>query len=208
MAEQSLPAVAVPGMAPRRRLKYQWNRSTQPHPISQRRLSTLKLLETEASYIAAIKAGLDDAHPTRRFSDMEYRKEIAPYAARVRSAQLTLRVLKRQRHVLEEDLSETVAVEKHSSGDTEYRDGRLLLERAYSDMVLTRVMKGERDRRSGRFEQSTFKKEVERYYSTVHECREKVWCHVLGDVHFQRVRQSCTYHSKKVGPGITCSFIR
>ncbi|CAG8315131.1 unnamed protein product [Penicillium salamii] len=61
---------------------------------------------------------------------MEYRKEIAPYAARVRSAQLTLRVLKRQRHVLEEDLSKTVAVEKHSSGDTEYRDGGLLLERA------------------------------------------------------------------------------
>ncbi|CAG8006184.1 unnamed protein product [Penicillium salamii] len=140
----------------------------------------IEQLENEMSYIVTLKAGLDEANTTRRLSDAEYRKEIAPYTARMRSAQMTLRVLRRQRHVLEEDLSDTVEAEKHTDRHYEHCDGGLLLERVYSEMVLTRVVKAERDRMFGHLEQSIDKREVETYYSTFSECKEKVWCHVLG----------------------------
>ncbi|CAG8930190.1 unnamed protein product [Penicillium salamii] len=114
----------------------------------------IEKLENEVSYIVTLKAGLDEAHTTRRLSDAEYRKKIAPYTARMRSAKRTLRVLKRQRHVLEEDLSETVEAAKHTERDYDHCDGGLLLERAYRDMVQTRVVKPERDRLFGRLAQS------------------------------------------------------
>lgn len=56
----------------------------------------IEQLENEMSYIATLKATLDDAHAAKRLSDAEHRKKIAPYTARMRSAQMTLRVLKRQ----------------------------------------------------------------------------------------------------------------
>ncbi|CAG8007002.1 unnamed protein product [Penicillium salamii] len=198
MAEQSLPAVPgtiLPVMSPHHQhllsdhRKESVSLSLKMAEVSVEDVDSaasdflaakIEKLDNEMSYIATLKAGLDEAHTTGRLSDAEYRTKIAPYTARMRSAQMTLRVLKQQRHVLEEDLSETVEAEKHTHRNHEHCDGVLLLERAYSDMVLTRVVKPERDRRFGCLEHSIDKGEVERYYSTVSECKHKVWCHVLG----------------------------
>lgn len=56
-----------------------------------------------------------------------------------------------------------------------------LLERAYRDTIITRVMKAEAKQEGKRFDQSAFKKEVNSYYSVVSPYDGGlILCHVLG----------------------------
>ncbi|CAG8923374.1 unnamed protein product [Penicillium salamii] len=138
----------------------------------------IEQLESETSYIAAIKAGLDEVSSKGVLTDMDYRKELAPYLIRIRSAKSTIRVLKRQRKALEADLTETMKAEKRPRTQPPSDDG--LLERAYRDTIVSRVMRAEGKQRGKPFDHSTFKKEVNDYYSTVSNNGQKTWCHVLG----------------------------
>lgn len=131
------------------------------------------------SYIEAIKAGLEEASVKGVLADNDYRKELAPYLNRVRSTKSTLQVLKRQRNVIEDDLKETMEVEKRRRVRPPFDDG--LLARAYRDTILTRVMSAEGKQKGRHFDQSAFKKEVNSYYSVVSPSNDQqIWCHVLG----------------------------
>ncbi|KAJ5549849.1 hypothetical protein N7535_002208 [Penicillium sp. DV-2018c] len=81
------------------------------------------------------------------------------YMIRIRSTTSTLRVLKRQKNDLQ--------------------DG--LLERAYRDLIVSRVVRADRGQRVSSFNQSRFKKDVNKYYSTVDSNDGTAhWCHVIG----------------------------
>ncbi|KAJ5775864.1 uncharacterized protein N7511_000875 [Penicillium nucicola] len=139
----------------------------------------IEQLENETSYIAAIKAGMDEANVKGALIDEEYRKALEPYTIRIRAANSTLRVIKRQKHLLEDDLNETLAVHKRLRTDPPSDEG--LLERAYKDTIVSRVMRAEGKQRALSFNHARFKKEVNKYYSTLDsDDGTLVWCHVLG----------------------------
>jgi hypothetical protein len=136
-------------------------------------------LENETSYIANIKAGMEEANVKGILTDGEYRRALEPYTIRIRATTSALRVLKRQKHVLEDDLNETLAVYKRLRTDPPSDEG--LLEIAYKDSIVSRVMRAERKQRASSFNQAQFKKDVHKYYSTVDsDDGTKVWCHVIG----------------------------
>lgn len=81
--------------------------------------------------------------------------------------------------MLEDDLNETLAVHKRLRTDTPSDEG--LLERAYKDSIVSRVIRAEGKQRASSFNQAQFKKDVNKYYSSVDsDDGTKVWCHVIG----------------------------
>jgi hypothetical protein len=134
-------------------------------------------LEDESHYIAEIKAGLDEANASMALENTEYRHQIEPLMNRFRSTTSTLRVIKRQRNMLEEDLNDTVAAEKRRRRHDPPDEG--LLERAYRDTIIARVMRADGKQRALDFNQKKFKDQVNEYYN-VSTVPNKTFCHVLG----------------------------
>lgn len=134
-------------------------------------------LEDESHYIAEIKAGLDEANASMALENTEYRRQIEPLMNRLRSTTSTLRVIKRQRNMLEEDLNDTVAAEKRRRRHDPPDEG--LLERAYRDTIVTRVMRADGKQQALDFNQKKFKDQVNKYYN-VSTVPNKTYCHVLG----------------------------
>ncbi|KOS39279.1 hypothetical protein ACN38_g9889 [Penicillium nordicum] len=96
----------------------------------------------------------------------------------MRSTASTLSILKRQRDLLVEDLEDAVESKRqrlHQPSD----DG--LLERAYRDTIIPRVMNASAKQRAKPFDQSRFKKEVNQYYGITEHCQHNMsWCQALG----------------------------
>ncbi|KAJ5713167.1 uncharacterized protein N7483_010348 [Penicillium malachiteum] len=69
--------------------------------------------EDEEAYINQVKAGLEDVNLTKALSSAEYRKELNSLLRRFCENAETLKVLKRQRHNLTDDIDDSDALEKH-----------------------------------------------------------------------------------------------
>ncbi|KAJ5237900.1 hypothetical protein N7489_007991 [Penicillium chrysogenum] len=110
-------------------------------------------LEDESHYIAEIKAGLDEANASMALENTEYRRQIEPLMNRLRSTTSTLRAM------------------------TPPDEG--LLERAYRDTIVTRVMRADGKQQALDFNQKKFKDQVNKYYN-VSTVPNKTYCHVLG----------------------------
>ncbi|KAJ5901536.1 hypothetical protein N7495_002064 [Penicillium taxi] len=132
-------------------------------------------LEDPTSYIANVKAGLDEVKDSGAINNTEYYQQIEPWIRTLRSRSSTLNVLKRQRKVLTEEFDDAVA-EKRQRIDGPLDEG--LLERAYRDMILQRVMSATGKQPVQKFSQSDFKKKVNEYYNV--SDGEMTHCHVLG----------------------------
>ncbi|KAJ6110548.1 hypothetical protein N7486_002783 [Penicillium sp. IBT 16267x] len=134
-------------------------------------------LEDESIYIAGIKAGLDEANAKGALENDEYRRQLDPFLSKVRSNTSTLRVLKRQRNVLEEDLFDAAATEKRQRQHEPADEGPL--ERAYKDTI-TLVMKADGKQRASNFNTARFKADVNAYYDAKHkEYPEIILCHSM-----------------------------
>ncbi|KAJ6016929.1 hypothetical protein N7451_000308, partial [Penicillium sp. IBT 35674x] len=141
-------------------------------------------LEDESTYIGEIRAGLDEAQANGALANDEYRRQLDPFLSRVRSNISTLHVLKRQRNMLEEELSDTLATEKkqRQHGPTDHG----LLQRAYTDTIITRVMKADGKQQALSFKSSRFKADVNAYYDAKDKTNpDLMFCHVLG-THFDK----------------------
>lgn len=136
----------------------------------------ISTLEDERSYIACVKDGLFDIKTAGLMSSEDYQGQIQPVLHKMRTASHTLTVLKRQRRFIEEDLDEEV---KYMRMD-EPEDGGLV-ERAYANTIMARVMSAAAKIRRQPFDQRAFKKAVIKYYSLPAK-REppESCCHILG----------------------------
>ncbi|KAJ5920094.1 hypothetical protein N7516_010952 [Penicillium verrucosum] len=133
-------------------------------------------LEDEKEYISCIKQGLDEISSSGLLSSDAFQTEIGPVLRRFRATSQTLDVVKRQRTLIEEDL-EVEVKRRRITGPSD--DG--LVERAYVDTIIPRVMGAAAKIRKHAFDQKKFKKEVNRYYGLTTECvGETSFCHVLG----------------------------
>ncbi|KAJ5172130.1 hypothetical protein N7492_004723 [Penicillium capsulatum] len=135
-------------------------------------------LENETTYIACVKEGLTEAALAGNLKDPVLQRELAPLISQMRSTASTLSILKRQRSFLVEDLEDAVASKRQRLRQPS-DDG--LLERAYRDTIIPRVMNASAKQRAKPFDQRRFKKEVNRYYGLKEHCAKHMsWCQVLG----------------------------
>ncbi|KAJ5567513.1 hypothetical protein N7535_006819 [Penicillium sp. DV-2018c] len=133
-------------------------------------------LEDEKEYTSCLKQGLDEISSAGLLGSDEFQTEIGPVLRRFRATSQTIDILKRQRRSIEEDL-EVEVKRRRTTGPS---DGGLV-ERAYVDTIIPRVMGAAAKVRKHAYDQKTFKKEVNRYYGLTTECaRGTSFCHVLG----------------------------
>ncbi|KAJ5826722.1 hypothetical protein N7447_003485 [Penicillium robsamsonii] len=133
-------------------------------------------LEDEQEYTSCIREGLDEILSSGLLSSDAFQTEIDPILKRFRAASQTLNVIKRQRTLIEEDLE----VEVKRRRITEPLDDGLV-QRAYMDTIIPRVMGTAAKTRKQPFDQKKFRKEVNRYYGLTTECvGDMSFCHVLG----------------------------
>lgn len=110
-------------------------------------------LEDEKEYISCIKQGLDETSSSGLLTSDAFQTEIGPVLRRFRATSQTLDVLKRQRTLIEEDL-EVEVKRRRITGPSD--DG--LVERAYVDTIIPRVMGAAAKIREHAFDQKKFKK--------------------------------------------------
>ena len=133
-------------------------------------------LEDEKEYISCIKQGLDEVSSSGLLSSHTFQTEIGPILTRFRAISQTLDVLKRQRTLIEEDL-EVEVKRRRVTGPSD--NG--LVERAYVNTIIPRVMDTAARTQKHPFNQKNFKKKVKEYYNVPTDFAEKTsYCHVLG----------------------------
>lgn len=84
-----------------------------------------------------MREGILDAHNQQPLPVNEFTQHIEPVLARLTTANSTLRVLKRQRRALTDDLAEEVATRRQRLAEPSDEG---LLERAYTETILSRVL--------------------------------------------------------------------
>lgn len=131
------------------------------------------------AYVDLVREGILDAHNQQPLPGNEFAQHIEPVLARLTTANSTLRVLKRQRQALTDDLAEEVATRRQRLAEPSDEG---LLERAYTDTILSRVMSASKQSALP-FNRKQFKKDVNDYYGITDNCpvKQMAWCHVIGD---------------------------
>ncbi|KAJ5939216.1 hypothetical protein N7466_002350, partial [Penicillium verhagenii] len=133
-------------------------------------------LQDEKEYIDCIKQGLEEGSSLGMIDKSVFQKEIEPVVKRFRMTSKTLDVLKRQRRLIEADLEMEVKRQRITGPPD---DG--ILQRAYRDTIIPRVMGAAAKTRKRPFDQRAFKKQVNEYYGLKEACMgTESWCHVLG----------------------------
>lgn len=137
-------------------------------------------MEAALAWIRCFRDGLDKAKAEQLINDEEFSTEIQPFLSSFKSLSQALKVLKRKKRLIEDDLTEELQVQKHRT--TKPDDGHL--ERAYASTMVARVVTVLSNQEKARsFNQSRFRKEVVEYYNANDpEGGDFVWCHVLGEV--------------------------
>ncbi|OQE24057.1 hypothetical protein PENFLA_c010G08294 [Penicillium flavigenum] len=91
-----------------------------------------------------------------------------------------IQVLKTQRSLIVEDIDEKVSAKRQR---IEGPADQSLLEHAYRDAIISRVLGASAKQKGSNFDQSKFTKDVYRYYGVNEYCRPGFgWCHVLGTI--------------------------
>lgn len=130
------------------------------------------------SFAEIVKAGIIEAREEERVPIGEFSELISPVLGRLSAANKTLQVLKRQKRAISDDIEEVAQRPRL----TEPSDPGLL-ERAYSDTIVSRVMSACAKQTRSSFNKNKFKALVNEYYGIASErpSEEYSWCHVIGD---------------------------
>ncbi|KAJ5627100.1 hypothetical protein N7528_004527, partial [Penicillium herquei] len=134
----------------------------------------IQSLENEEEYMKQVKAGLQDAHMKNALNSLELQKEINLLLPRFRANAETLKVLKRQQRTITDDIDDALEKRQRITGPLD--EG--LLERAYRDAILPRVMAASGKQTAQPFNKARFKTAVNTFYG-IHS-RDQSWCHILG----------------------------
>ncbi|KAJ5802791.1 uncharacterized protein N7503_005241 [Penicillium pulvis] len=139
----------------------------------------IESLASEKDYFKCVKEGLDEARTTGALNDTVFQEQLGPCLDQFRSSAKKLTVLKRQTRMLADDLEENVALKKQRHHAV-LEEG--LLERAYRDTIVPRVMAASKSKNPGPpFKPQDFKRNVNRFYGLDKICDPgDSYCHVLG----------------------------
>ncbi|KAJ5963987.1 uncharacterized protein N7479_003863, partial [Penicillium vulpinum] len=144
----------------------------------------LAAMESELEYMRCVQDGLNEARQTEKISHNAFQREIQPSLKSFRSSSSTIQVLKAQRPLIIEDIDEEVSVKRQR---IEGPVDQSLLEHAYRDAIISRVLGASAKQKGPKFDLSTFKREVYTYYGVNEHCHPGFgWCHVLDTVFRQK----------------------
>jgi hypothetical protein len=132
------------------------------------------------AYVELVREDILDAHNQQPLPGNEFAQHIEPVLARLTTANSTRRVLKRQRRALTDDLAEEVATRRQRLAEPSDEG---LLERAYTETILSRVMSACVKQSALPFNRKQFKKNVNDYYGIPDHrpAKDLAWCHIIGD---------------------------
>ncbi|KAJ5922096.1 hypothetical protein N7516_009799 [Penicillium verrucosum] len=140
----------------------------------------LAAMESELEYMRCVRDGLIEARQAEEISHDVFQREIQPFLKSFRSSSSTIQVLKTQRPLIIEDIDEEVSAKRQR---IEGPVDQSLLEHAYRDAMISRVLGASAKQKGPKFDQSRFRKEVYTYYGVNEHCRPGFgWCHVLGTI--------------------------
>ena len=140
----------------------------------------LAAMESELEYIQCVRDSLNEAKQTRRISHDAFQREIQPFLKSFRTSSASIQVLKTQRPLIIEDIDEEVSAKRQR---IEGLVDQSLLEHAYRDAIISRVLGASAKQKGPKIDQPAFKKGVYAYYGVNEHCRPGFgWCHVLGTV--------------------------
>jgi hypothetical protein len=134
-------------------------------------------METELDYIRCVREGYKEATESNALMSSEIREGLKPFLRSFRSSSQMLQVVKRQRLLIVEDLDDELENKRQRTCEP---NDHSLLERAYKDVIVPRVMGATGRQKTVRFDQSAFKKDVYEYYGLKEHCpADHGYCHVL-----------------------------
>jgi hypothetical protein len=141
----------------------------------------VKAYQLELDYIKVYKDGLHEARSAKKLSNDEFDKELGMVFEDFRSVQADLKVLKRQRGVIQEDLEEEVDSSKRYRTEGNEPDIGFL-ERAYTDTIVPRVMGASAKQKKSNSHHSQFREDVLKYYDAVDQQggNRTAYCHLTG----------------------------
>lgn len=131
----------------------------------------------ELDYLRMYLHGLQATHAAGSLQDSEFTDQIGPVLDEFTRISSELRVLKRQRKLLEEDLEEEASVAKHQLL-AHVEPDITFLERAYTNSIIPRVMGVSAKQKRSKFDQSAFRKDVINFYGAGDG--DHVFCHLTG----------------------------
>ncbi|CAG7948691.1 unnamed protein product [Penicillium salamii] len=140
-------------------------------------------LYNEQEYLEKVQRELVAGKQEGEITTTEFQDVNHDLLARFTSAKQTIDVLESQRKFIEDDISKDVSLTvKKQRVNAPFDNG--LIERAYVDVIIPRVMGAVAKQRKDTFDQSDFKQRVVEYYSTQHpeggDYATETWCHVQG----------------------------
>jgi hypothetical protein len=142
----------------------------------------LSVMESELEYIRCVRDGLSEARQTETISHDAFQREIQPFLQSFRSSSNVIQVVKRQRRLIVEDIDEETS-SKRQTIECPCPLDQGLLERAYRDAIVFRVLDASAKQKAPKFGQSAFKKKVHDYYGVNEHCLPGFgWCHVLNTI--------------------------
>ncbi|CAI7565352.1 unnamed protein product [Penicillium pancosmium] len=116
-------------------------------------------LEAEKDYIRCIKDGLLEAQEHGSLATIDLQEQMGPLLHKFRSQADIVRVMKRDQRTLAEDLQDEVDSKRLRSTDP---DDHGLLERAYRDAIIARVLSATARKAKWAFDQGKFKRRANR----------------------------------------------
>ncbi|KAJ5475290.1 hypothetical protein N7539_008356 [Penicillium diatomitis] len=129
-------------------------------------------------YYELVKRGILEGHEQQLLSNEELQSHMAPVVTKLAVTTSTLKFLKRQKRHLADDLEkDTASIRQKIDGEP---DG--LLERAYVQAILDRVMRATVRQAATSFNAKRFKEKVNQLYGITDQrpSKDLNWCHVLG----------------------------
>lgn len=149
--------------------------------ISEFLENKIRSCQLDIDYIQSYRDGLHEALSAEKLAEEDYRNEFNCVFGELQPRRQELRVLKRQKKIIQEDLEDDFVAKKRYRGPDDEPDIGLL-ERAYTSTIVSRVMSATAKQKKRSFDQSAFKKDVLAYYGAgkIEGNYRLAFCHVVG----------------------------
>lgn len=163
----------------------------------------IKACQSTVDYWEDYGAGLREAKDDQSISTDVYKTEINRMLDSYKPAVEELDMLRKQHKILLEDIEdESDAVKRQNAQEEPSVD---FYQRAYTSIMIPRIMGATAKQRKGKFNQGDFKKAIVDYYSAVDKPKERSYCHLMGWLDMSAVK--CAHLVPKLLSGPELAFI-
>jgi hypothetical protein len=144
----------------------------------------VKACEADMEYVTCYQEGLREVLAARNINQNDYNKEVETLDKKYLPVMEELQVLKNQRRILEDDIEDEYKAEnKRLKAMKEGNEPDIaLIERAYSSVMVSKVMSASAKQKKKRFDQSKFRRDVLSYYHASRDMdgSRQAYCHLTG----------------------------